>query len=364
MRLLSITVFVSFLLGVQDISAQTAPKYSNEFLQVGVGARALSMGGSVVTSEMGAFSSYWNPASLSFQSQKYSAGAMHAEYFAGIASYDYLGFTYKQDSLSGFGLGFIRLGVDDILNTTRLIDKEGNLDYSRISLFSTSDNALIIGYGHYLPTLGVSVGGNAKIIYRQVGQFANGYGFGFDLAARKNMGSWLVAATLRDVSTTFSYWTFNSNKLQIEVGDSTFNFAPSQSVELTLPRLVAGVSRRIALTGKVSAMAEANVEVTFDGQRHTLISSKPVSIDPKLGVEMGYDGLVFLRMGVNNIQEETNFGNKKSYTFQPNLGLGVKWRGWSLDYALTNIGSVGIGQYSNIFSVAYNFDRLNLNNLF
>ena len=111
-------------------------------------------------------------------------------------------------------------------------------------------------------------------------------------------------------------------------------------------------------------MAELNLEMTFDGERHTLISSKAISIDPKLGVEVGYDGLVFLRMGASNIQEETDFGDKKSYTFQPNLGLGVKWRGWALDYALTNIGSVGVGQYSNIFSVAYNFDRLNLNNLF
>ena len=364
MRLVVAAVVVSFLVGIQGVFAQTAPKYSNEFLQVGVGARALSMGGSVVTSEMGAFSPYWNPACLPLQNTKYGAGAMHAEYFAGIASYDYLGVTYKQDSLSGFGLGFIRLGVDDILNTTRLIDKDGNLDYSRISLFSTSDNALLIGYGRYLPSLGVSIGGSAKIIYRQVGQFANGYGFGFDLAARKNIGGWLVAANLRDVTTTFSYWTFNSNKLEIEVGDSTFNFAPSQSVELTLPRLVAGVSRKVKVVGKVTAMAELNLEMTFDGKRHTLISSKAASIDPKLGLEVGYDGLVFLRMGASNIQEETDFGNKKSYTFQPNLGLGVKWRGWALDYALTNIGSVGVGQYSNVFSMTYSFDRINLNNIF
>jgi len=364
MRPFLFTLLVLLVVGLQGASGQTAPKYSNEFLQIGVGARALSMGGSVVTSEMGAFSTFWNPASLAFQRQKYGVGAMHAEYFAGIASFDCLGFTYRQDSLSGFSLGFVRLGVDDILNTTRLIDKEGNLDYSRISLFSTSDNAFFLGYGRFLPQLGVSVGGNAKIIYRHVGQFASGYGFGIDLGARKSMGQWLVAATLRDVTTTFSYWTFNSKELEIQVGDSTFNFAPSQNVELTLPRLIAGVSRRMVVVGKVSAQAELNLEMTFDGRRHTLVSSEAMSIDPKFGLEVGYDGLVFLRMGVNNIQEETVFGGKKSYTFQPNLGLGVKWRGWSLDYALTNIGSVGIGQYSNIFSVAYSFDRLNLNNIF
>ncbi len=364
MRLKTAVAILLVLSGFSNAFAQTAPKYSNDFLQIGVGARALGMGTAVVTSDAGAFGVYWNPAVLATSPQKYGVGAMHAEYFAGIASFDYAGFAYKVDSVSGFGLSFIRLGVDNILNTTNLIDKDGNLDYNRISLFSTSDNAFILSYGKLLTPLGLSVGGSAKIIYRHVGQFASGYGFGIDLAVKKSFNGWVVGANLKDVTTTFTYWTFNSSSLEIAVGDSVFNVAPSQNVELTLPRLVTGVSRLVKVAGKVTALAEVNLDVTFDGRRHTVVSSNPISIDPKVGLEVGYNQMVFLRMGVNNIQEEQDFGGKKSYTFQPNLGMGVRWRGWTLDYALTNIGSVGVGQYSNIFSISYSFNHLNLGNPF
>ena len=37
----------------------------------------------------------------------------------------------------------IRFGVDDIMNTSNLIDNEGNVDYNRIELFSTADYAFL-----------------------------------------------------------------------------------------------------------------------------------------------------------------------------------------------------------------------------
>jgi hypothetical protein len=60
---------------------------------------------------------------------------MHANYFANIAQYDYMA---MQVPLTTAVLGvfpLIRFGVDDILNTTELIDSQGNIDYNRISLF-------------------------------------------------------------------------------------------------------------------------------------------------------------------------------------------------------------------------------------
>ena len=43
---------------------QGAPKYSNEFLAIGVGADALGLGNSVVAQTGGVMSGYWNPAGL------------------------------------------------------------------------------------------------------------------------------------------------------------------------------------------------------------------------------------------------------------------------------------------------------------
>jgi hypothetical protein len=61
---------------------------------------------------------------------------MHANYFANIAQYDYIGYASPIDDRSAWGISLIRFGVDDILNTTELIDSQGNIDYNRISLFS------------------------------------------------------------------------------------------------------------------------------------------------------------------------------------------------------------------------------------
>ncbi|MCK5462131.1 MAG: hypothetical protein KAI95_03910, partial [Bacteroidales bacterium] len=67
------------------------PKYSNEFLSVGVGARAFGMSHSVVASTRDVTAGYWNPAGLTGIERDLDISLMHAEYFAGIAKYDYAG---------------------------------------------------------------------------------------------------------------------------------------------------------------------------------------------------------------------------------------------------------------------------------
>ena len=63
----------------------TAPKYSNEFLNIGVGARALGMSNVQTASVNDVTSAYWNPAGLLNMKSKYEVALMHSEYFAGIA---------------------------------------------------------------------------------------------------------------------------------------------------------------------------------------------------------------------------------------------------------------------------------------
>ena len=120
-----------------------APKYSNEFLALGVGADAFSMGNAVVASTEGVNASYWNPAGLIHQSTKMEASLMHSEYFAGIAKYDYASYSYKLDEDHVLGFSFIRFGVDDIPNTTQLIDNNGVINYDNVQLFTAADYAFI-----------------------------------------------------------------------------------------------------------------------------------------------------------------------------------------------------------------------------
>ena len=81
------------------------------------------------------------------------------------------------------------------------------------------------------------------------------------------------------------------------------------------------------------------------------IASNVVSIDPALGFEFGYTDLVFLRTGFGNFQNITQIDDTKKLSFQPNIGLGFKYKGIQIDYALTDLGDQSTALYSNIFSV-------------
>ena len=90
-----------------------------------------------------------------------------------------------------------------------------------------------------------------------------------------------------------------------------------------------------------------------------ILSSDAGSVDPAIGFQLDYDKIVYLRAGVGNFQDVTQFNNAKSLSLQPNFGVGFNYRGIQIDYALTNIGSVGNALFSNIFSITfdYNFIR-------
>ncbi|MRT91521.1 PorV/PorQ family protein [Ancylomarina sp. 16SWW S1-10-2] len=349
-------IFLFFIISSYSLLGQTsAPKYSNEFLSVGIGARAFAMGNVAVASQEGVESAYWNPASLADLSRKYDLSAMHAEYFAGMAAYDYVGFGIKLDEKSALAFSVIRYGVDDIPNTLELIDKDGNIRYDLVTTFSAADYALLISYAKKTKIKGLSIGGNVKLIYRHTGDFASAYGFGIDAALKYKTGNWQMGALLRDASSTFNAWVFKTDDLE-QVFKDTGNEIPENSTEITLPRLILGVSRDIRLTDKVSVLAELDADFTFDGERHTLIEGDPVSIDPHMGLEFQYQNLIYLRMGVGNIQRETDFKQEESLVFQPNMGLGIHYKNFRLDYALTDIGDQSISLYSNVFSLSYAFE--------
>jgi hypothetical protein len=340
-----------FAMGIAQ--AQDAPKYSNEFLAIGVGARALGMGYAYSAAVNDVTSGYWNPAGLLGIRGDLQVGAMHSEYFAGIAKYDYIGIGKRIDTTSAISFSVIRFGVDNIPNTTDLIDNNGNLDYDRITTFTAADHAFIISYARKMKVPGLRVGANAKVIYRKVGPFAKAWGFGLDAGAQYDRKKWRLSAMARDVTSTFNAWSYTLDQRTLDVFAQTNNELPQNGVEITLPRLVLGVAREFKFSGKLGLIASVDVENTFDGKRNTVAASDLWSADPRVGIELGYAGVVFVRGGVNNMQYVTEIDGKKAFDFQPNIGVGLKIKSVVLDYALTNIGSTGVALYSNVFSLRF-----------
>ena len=337
--------------------AQT-PKYSNEFLAIGTGARALAMSNSVIASVDDVTSGYWNPAGLVLTPAARQLFLMHSEYFAGIAKYDNISIAAVTSDSSALAFTYIRFGVDNIPNTTDLIDAQGNIDYDRITTFSAIDNAFIISYSRKMPIENLRVGANVKIIRRKIGDFGGSWGFGIDVGAQYQLNAWKFGAVLRDGTSTFNAWSFSLDDRTREVFTLTGNEIPENSLELTLPRMLLGTGRQFNISNSFSIYSEIGLDLTFDGKRNTLIKSNFMSIDPHLGFEIGYKNFAFLRGGVGNIQQETNFDGEKITSLQPNMGVGINIKNvLSIDYALTDIGDVSVALYSHVFSLKLNINR-------
>ena len=353
-RHLKIKFILTFLFTSYLLNAQVFRSYSNEFLNIGVDAAALGMSKTVVATTNNVNAIYWNPAGL-VGIEDYQGSLMHASYFAGIANYNHAAFAMPIDKESAVGISIIRFGVDDILNTTELIDSEGNIDFNRISLFSAADYAFNFAYARNLIFKDVKFGVNAKIVRRTIGNFASSWGFGFDAGFQFERNNWKFGIMARDITTTFNSWAINETEF-----DKIKNAIPGQNQELpetteiTKPKLQVGVAKDFRIGRFFNLLTEVDVNVKF-AKTNDIISSDVASINPAVGFQVDYDQLVYLRAGVGNFQYITQFDNTKSLSLQPNFGVGFNYKGIQVDYALTNIGSVGNALYSNIFSITFDF---------
>ncbi|HLP63711.1 MAG TPA: PorV/PorQ family protein [Flavobacterium sp.] len=329
---------------------QAIRKYSNEFMNIGVDAAALGMSNAVVSSTSDVNSGYWNPAGL-IHLEDGEAALMHASYFANIAQYDYAAYAKPIDDRSAWGISLIRFGVDDILNTTQLIDGDGNIDYNRISLFSTADYGLTLSYARKLQVPGFQYGVNAKVIRRVIGDFASSWGFGLDFGLQFERNEWRYGLMLRDITTTYNVWAINEEEYEkIKNAIPGQNNELPESTEITAPKAQLGMSKKYEFHYDYTLLAAANLNMQF-ARTNDVISTDFVSISPSLGFEFGYTDLVFLRAGVGNFQNITQIDNSTKLGFQPNIGLGFKYKGIQVDYALTDLGDQSAALYSNIFSV-------------
>lgn len=339
------------------LHAQSVRKYSNEFLKIGVGARASAMGNAQVGIVSDVTSGYWNPGGLSLAPDAPEVALMHSEYFAGIAKYDYVGFTMPIGNDRRFGASIIRLGVDDIANTLNLVDANGNIDFDAVETFSVADLAVMLSLAQRYDVLGgIHVGANFKVVNRSVGKFANAWGFGLDLGARWERNNLQLGVMLSDVTSTFNAWTFNTETFE-EAFVQTGNVIPENSLEVTLPALKIGAGYKFFTDKKVNLLVAVDNDIHFDGKRNVLANAGPVSFDPHAGVELSYNNIAFLRGGFKNLQRAPNARGDEVFTVFPTLGAGFRLKNLMVDYALSNVGSFSQTLYSHVFSLRYTFQQ-------
>ncbi|PPK86454.1 hypothetical protein CLV84_3381 [Neolewinella xylanilytica] len=334
-----------------------AQKYSNEFLSIGVGARAQGMGTAVTATQNDVYAAAWNPAGLAaIEAERgLEIGAMHAEWFGGVGNYDFIGITLPLSTGNQrLGFSLIRFGIDQIPNTLSLYEADGTINFDNVTEFSAADYAFLGSYARaFFKSKGIlRVGGNVKVIHRSIGSFASSWGFGLDLGAQYQRSDWTFALLARDVTTTFNAWSISFSEEDRAVLELTGNEVTPQSVEITNPTIMLGVARRFSLAERIGLTTEVNLIATTDGKRNTLVSADPVSLDPAFGLEADYGDFVFLRAGVSQLQRIQDFGGTEALQSRPALGLGLKVGQLNVDYAYTDLGdNEGRSTYSHVVSL-------------
>ena len=219
-------------------------KYSNEFLNIGAGVQATSMGNAQVASVTDGTAGYWNPAALTYVKDNPQVNLMHAEYFAGIGKYDYANLVLPlKNNKRVLALTLLRFAVDDIPNTIFLVRPDGTINFSNITI-SSADYAFLLSLAQQVKATentNISLGMNAKIIHRIAGDFASAWGFGFDAGALIAGKRWKLGIMAKDVTTTFNAWSYSIDEQMREVFYVTDNDIPVKALtELTAPQLVLG----------------------------------------------------------------------------------------------------------------------------
>ncbi|NNC69814.1 MAG: PorV/PorQ family protein, partial [Flavobacteriaceae bacterium] len=284
-------LLVIFLFTALVAQGQTIRGFSNEFLNIGVDAAAFGMGKAVVASTNDVNAIYWNPAGLAGITD-YQGALMHAEYFQGIAKYDYAAFAKPIDDQSAIAASIIRFGVDDILNTTNLI-VDGNIDFNRISLFSAADWAINVAYARKINlwSKNFSIGANAKVIRRRIGDFASSLGFGVDAGLQYNANNWQFGLMVRDITTTFNAWSFEDSELDRIIAiyddfnndilndgdpsndDQVIPTVTPEKLEITKPKMQLGVARKFTIARDFGVLTELDFNIRFTETNDILSSS-------------------------------------------------------------------------------------------
>lgn len=298
----------ALFLACSTAGAQSIAKYAGEFMAIGVGGRALGLGGAHVALVDDATAGYWNPGALARIAYP-EILVMHDERFGNLINYDFASVALPYGADASFGLSILRLGVDGIpdtrnawvdVNSNGIFDATDQLDYNQISYFNAADWAIYVTYAKQASST-LQYGANVKLIRRSLAE-QSATGIGFDLGVLYSpLPNLFLGANAQDVTTTLIAWGTGRN-------------------ELVSPTLKLGTAYCIELFGGRFAPA-FDVDVRFENRKYASTASLgAISFDPHVGLEFDYKKTIALRAGFNDIRQLT-------------LGAGLHLRMLDIDYS-------------------------------
>ena len=336
----TVIYIIAFCGGLLSVDA----RYTADFLTLGVGARALGMGGAGTALSDNAYAPYWNPAGLG-QLTRYEVSFMHSTLNEADA-YDFVGYVHPLKKRGAIGVSWLRVGVDDIPITSLPVVSRPVGPTNRpevVGSFNNTDNAFLFASGWKLPSrygIDLHLGGTLKLLYMSGYRSTNAIGGGADIGfiAMTNpekAHQLMLGLQVSDVFTTKLYW--NTPPPSADQTSHTETILPHLKIGIaTVHRLPIFRSTLIfALDTYVQNQAglEAEPEPTVETPQES-----PVELHA--GAEWTLFDLLALRVGIAE-----RSGSLESIR-QLTAGVGLNLRfvtgaGAGLDYAFANHPALG-----------------------
>lgn len=257
-------------------SVSFGAKFAGDPFHLGVGGRALGMGGAYSAICDDVTAGFWNPAGLTGL-QNRQVVFMHSETFGSLLNHDYIAFSTplgSPDHQAYGGLTLTRLGGGGIkltewdynLNRPVVVKESGHADYQ-----------LLVSYA-INKTDNLRLGASAKFIYRDIAD-NSAYGLGADIGVQYLANEMFIAGLMiRDATTTL---------LSYDTGTD----------ESIYPTVVPGIGARKQM-GDFMLVAAFDADVNFENYRETgQYWSGSISADTRFGFEAGYQDVIFGRIG-------------------------------------------------------------------
>ena len=339
-----IVTVIAFCVGtIQSVDA----RYTADFLTLGVGARALGMGGAGTVLSDNAYASYWNPAGLG-QLTRYEVSFMHST-LNGEDAYDFVGYVHPFKKRGAIGVSWLRVGVDDIPITSLPVVSRPVGPTNRpevVGSFNNTDNAFLFASGWKLPSrygIDFQLGGTLKLLYMSGYRSTNAIGGGADIGFVAMTNSekshqLMFGFQVSDVFTTKLYWntpppsadlTSHTETIlpHLKIGVATVHTLPifRSTLILALDTYVQNRIRRDDVTSPLQPAVETR-------------QGSPVELHA--GAEWTLFDLLSLRVGLSE-----RSGSLESVR-QLTAGVGLNLRfvtgaGAGLDYAFANHPALG-----------------------
>ncbi len=309
---------------------------SAQFLKLGVGARAISLGGSFVATASDLSALYWNPAGLS----SLTGSAVQLSYTQYLADVNYSYFAFGTSIGSYGAIGFSLIMLDSGNMAVRTINSPTGTGEE----FKVQDFSAQLSYGKAL-TDRFSVGASAKFIRQSIWHSA-ATALAFDTgilfttpyerlrfgASISNFGP-NMSITGRDV--LFSEDPDPTNQGNVEIVTAAFDTG-----SFPLPLLF-----RFGLSWDAVLLADHTITFQSDAA-HPNDNSEYVN----LGAEYDFRDLIALRVGYRNLFEEDG---EQGLTFGGGLNLRLdRSLSAKFDYAYADFGRL---EQTHWFTVGLTF---------